>query len=189
MKLRVKRIAAVLITTLSIVLLGWTFFEPNDRVKYALRRPLTGSLDNFNARSRTDAKANAPLIVDDEDFDDNAPSATVSKRTFKNVDCLINDEYSVGCVKSADNSVYLPFSFIHKYFDVSGKLSKRADGSEYFSWQHSYSKVYYPRNAYDPRDVFLWFDNYNVEVRDRVKYVSAISGVPISSQWKPEGHA
>lgn len=35
---------------------------------------------------------------------------------------------------------------------------------------------------------FLWFDNYNVEVRDRVKCVSAIKGVPISTQWQASGH-
>lgn len=41
---------------------------------------------------------------------------------------------------------------------------------------------------YDPRGVFGTFQNYNVEVRDRVKCISAIDGVPVSIQWEPLGY-
>ena len=58
-----------------------------------------------------------------------------------------------------------------------------------FEWSHSYSKVYFPKHTYDSSLSFLWFDNYNVEVRDRVRLVSALSGVPISSQWQSSGHS
>lgn len=34
----------------------------------------------------------------------------------------------------------------------------------------------------------MWFDSYNVETRDRVKYISAIKHVPVSSQWDSKGH-
>lgn len=61
------------------------------------------------------------------------------------------------------------------------------DGVEKFEWSHSYSKVYHPKKKYDPRGTFTTFENYNVEVRDRVKCVSGIEGVPVSTQWEPRG--
>jgi heparosan-N-sulfate-glucuronate 5-epimerase len=92
----------------------------------------------------------------------------------------------IGCRKEGDE-VYLPFSFLHKYFEVYGKLATY-DGLERFEWSHSYSKVYHPKGKYDPRGVFMYFENYNVEVRDRVKCVSAVEGVPISTQWESQGY-
>lgn len=50
------------------------------------------------------------------------------------------------------------------------------DGYMRFEWSHSYSKVYYPKGKYDPRGVFLYFENYNVELRERVKCISATEG-------------
>lgn len=69
----------------------------------------------------------------------------------------------------------MPFSFLHKYFEVYGKLASY-DGLEKFEWSHSYSKVYRPKARYDPRGVFMYFEKYNVEGRDRVKCLSAIEG-------------
>lgn len=34
----------------------------------------------------------------------------------------------------------------------------------------------------------MYFENYNVEVRDRVKCISASSSVPISTQWDTQGY-
>lgn len=34
----------------------------------------------------------------------------------------------------------------------------------------------------------MWFENFDVENRERVKFVSAIHGVPVTSQWDPKGH-
>lgn len=58
---------------------------------------------------------------------------------------------------------------------------------EKFDWSHSYGKVYHPKKKYDPRGTFATFENYNVEVRDRVKCISGIEGVPVSTQWEPRG--
>lgn len=102
------------------------------------------------------------------------------------IDCDINGEYMIGCKKEGDE-VYVPFSFLHKYFEVYGKLTTY-DGLERFEWSHSYSKIYHPKTKYDPRGVFMYFENYNVEVRDRVKCVSATEGVPISIQWESQGY-
>ena len=39
---------------------------------------------------------------------------------YQEIDCHINGDYSIGCRKEGDE-VYIPFSFIHKYFEVSNK--------------------------------------------------------------------
>ncbi|CAG9783465.1 unnamed protein product [Diatraea saccharalis] len=105
--------------------------------------------------------------------------------TGNDIECLINGEYSVACRRDRDE-VYMPFSFIHKYFEVYGKITT-TDGEEKFEWSHSYSKIYHPKKKYDPRGTFTTFENYNVEVRDRVKCISGIEGVPVSMQWEPRG--
>lgn len=35
----------------------------------------------------------------------------------KEIDCYINNEYPISCRKEGDE-VYLPFSFLHRYFEV-----------------------------------------------------------------------
>ncbi|KAL0105611.1 hypothetical protein PUN28_015837 [Cardiocondyla obscurior] len=105
---------------------------------------------------------------------------------YQEIDCHINGDYSVGCRKEGDE-VYIPFSFIHKYFEIYGKLATY-DGLERFEWLHSYSKIVSPKGKYDPRGVFMTFENYNVEVRDRVKCISGTDGVPISTQWESQGY-
>ncbi|XP_018373433.1 PREDICTED: D-glucuronyl C5-epimerase [Trachymyrmex cornetzi] len=105
---------------------------------------------------------------------------------YQEIDCHINGDYSVGCRKEGDE-VYIPFSFIHKYFEIYGKLATY-DGLERFEWLHSYSKIVNPKGKYDPRGVFMTFENYNVEVRDRVKCISGTDGVPISTQWESQGY-
>lgn len=102
------------------------------------------------------------------------------------IDCVINQEYSIGCRKEGDE-VYMPFSFIKKYFEVYGSLSS-VDGMPHFDWNHSFGKVNLPRTIYDSKGIFMYFENYNVEVRDRVKCVSASAGVPITTQWNSEGY-
>ncbi|KAL4706324.1 hypothetical protein ACJJTC_004933 [Scirpophaga incertulas] len=112
---------------------------------------------------------------------------SLSERTATNdeIDCLINGEYTVAC-RREKNEVYVPFSFLHKYFEIYGKITN-VNGNERFEWSHSYSKIYHPKKKYDPRGTFTTFENYNVEVRDRVKCISGIEGVPVSMQWDPRG--
>ncbi|XP_038215750.1 D-glucuronyl C5-epimerase B [Zerene cesonia] len=114
-----------------------------------------------------------------------ALSNSLVERSNDDFECVINGEYSVACRRDHDE-VYLPFSFIRKYFEVYGKISS-TDGVEKFEWSHSYSKIYHPKKKYDPRGTFTTFENYNVEVRDRVKCISGIDGVPVSTQWEPRG--
>lgn len=102
------------------------------------------------------------------------------------LDCVINGDYTIGCRKEG-GEVYIPFSFIHNYFEIYGKLATY-DGVERFEWTHSVGKVYHPKGKYEPSGVFMHFENFNVEARDRVKCVSALNGVPISTQWESNGY-
>ncbi|XP_048471987.1 D-glucuronyl C5-epimerase [Rhincodon typus] len=105
---------------------------------------------------------------------------------YEEIDCLINDDYTIKGRKEG-NEIYLPFTWIEKYFEVYGKIAQY-DGYDRFEFSHSYSKVYTPRGTYRPDGVFMSFEGYNVEVRDRVKCISGIEGVPLSTQWGPQGY-
>ena len=60
-------------------------------------------------------------------------------------------------------------------FQVYGKVVE-ADGLERFEWKHSFSRVYPPQGTYTPDGIFMSFEHYNVEFRDRVKCISGIEG-------------
>ena len=111
-------------------------------------------------------------------------------RSYKELDCSINGLYRISCRKEDGDSgeVYLPFSFLEKYYEVYGKLVTTKSGREVFEWSHSYSKVYKPTGKYNSYGSFMHFANYNVEVRDRVKCISATEGVPVSTQWEASGY-
>ena len=133
-----------------------------------------------------------PTVIDSKNVDPLAESRSISKpKRIRSITCKINGEYKINCLKlmsGKETSVYIPFSFIHKYFEIGGKIVNQKSQDEYFEWNHSYSKIFYPDQPYDPADIFLWFGNYNVEFRDRVKCISAIDNVPLSTQWYPAGH-
>ncbi|KAM4603103.1 D-glucuronyl C5-epimerase B isoform 1-T2 [Polymixia lowei] len=114
------------------------------------------------------------------------PPPVVGGIKYEEIDCLINDDATIkGRREGAD--VYLPFSWMEKYFEVYGKVVQY-DGYDRFEFQHSYSKVYTQREPYHPDGVFMSFEGYNVEVRDRVKCISGVEGVPLSTQWGPQGY-
>ncbi|NXD95833.1 GLCE epimerase, partial [Chaetorhynchus papuensis] len=105
---------------------------------------------------------------------------------YEEIDCIINEEHTVkGRREGAE--VFLPFSWVEKYFQVYGRIAQ-SDGNERFEFSHSYSKVYAQRAPYRPDGVFMSFEGYNVEVRDRVKCISGVEGVPLSTQWGPQGY-
>lgn len=107
----------------------------------------------------------------------------VELRGSVDIDCDINGEYLIACKKDG-SEVYVPVSFLKKYFEIYGELTS----DDRFKWAHSYSKIYHPKSKYDPVGVYLYFENYNVEVRDRVKCVSGVDGVPVSTQWESQGY-
>ncbi|KAM9860810.1 D-glucuronyl C5-epimerase B [Aulostomus maculatus] len=105
---------------------------------------------------------------------------------YEEIDCLVNDESIVKCRREG-TEIYMPFSWMEKYFEVYGKLVQY-DGYDRFEFQHSYSKVFAQREPYHPSGVFMSFEGYNVEIRERVKCISGVEGVPLSTQWGPQGY-
>ncbi|CAH1773655.1 unnamed protein product [Owenia fusiformis] len=104
---------------------------------------------------------------------------------YEEIETSVNDEYTVVGRREGDE-VYLPFfGFIQKYFEVYGRLT---DNKQRFIFEHSYSKIYKPNGMYTPTGIFMSFEHYNVEVRDRVKCISGIEGVPLSTQWGAHGY-
>ncbi len=95
---------------------------------------------------------------------------------YQEIECLINNEYSIQGRREEDE-VYLPFSFIEKYFEVYGTIATH-NGRERFEWHHSNAKIYplYEKEPYKSDGVFMTFDHYYVESRDRVKYISGVEG-------------
>uniref|UniRef100_A0A1A9VX68 heparosan-N-sulfate-glucuronate 5-epimerase n=1 Tax=Glossina austeni TaxID=7395 RepID=A0A1A9VX68_GLOAU len=152
------------------------------------------------------AVGNADLLHDQLDGSDDgrgsiAASDGVNLQELQDIECIINQEYTVHCKRDGDNhEVYVPFSFLRHYFDISGTMSSPAsplttiDGNSdshaqsKFLWMHSTAKINIPKGKYDSRGVFMYFENYNVEIRDRVKCISAADGVPISTQWEKKGY-
>lgn len=93
---------------------------------------------------------------------------------YEDIDCLINDDVTVKCRREG-KEVYMPFSWVQKYFEVYGKVMQY-DGFDRLEFQHSYSKNFNQRESYRPSGVFMSFEAYNVENRDRVKCVSGVEG-------------
>nr|XP_054768577.1 D-glucuronyl C5-epimerase-like [Lytechinus pictus] len=92
---------------------------------------------------------------------------------YKEIDCVVNSDYTVqGRLENGE--VYLPFSFIHKYFEIQGQVVQY-NGIERFEWQHSNAKIYV-QDPYRVDGVFMSFHHYHVESRDRVKYFSGVEG-------------
>ncbi|CAK8692518.1 unnamed protein product [Clavelina lepadiformis] len=121
---------------------------------------------------------------------DEPPNQDANPPPVAPLECLINDDYPVQCLKTTDKDeiVYMPFSFIEKYFEVYGAM-KHYDGYDRFEFSHSYGKVINELpTPYTYHGMLMSFDTYNVEVRDRVKCVSGIEGVPLSSQWGKHGY-
>lgn len=106
-----------------------------------------------------------------------APPLVGSKGTgpkYEEIDCVINEDQTIRCRREG-SEVYMPFSWMEKYFEVYGKVAQY-DGFERFEFSHSYSKVYAQRGPYHTDGVFMSFEGYNVEVRDRVKCISGVEG-------------
>ncbi|KAH7719376.1 D-glucuronyl C5 epimerase [Aphelenchoides avenae] len=110
-------------------------------------------------------------------------AATQEASSLRRIKCLVEGTRRLQCLRENDE-VYLPFNgFLRKQFDVNGRLNK--DVSEpRFEYYTSYAKVRVPElSSYDPFGPFGHFGSYNVEIRDRVRCISAEHGVPMSVQW------
>ena len=101
-------------------------------------------------------------------------------QSLDKISCIINGDRRkpVDC-RTSGADVFIPFSFIEGYFEITGKVEvdkRSVNNGRFFNWQHSYAKLVLPKLPYESDGIFMAFDNYNVEVRDRVKYISASEG-------------
>jgi len=103
----------------------------------------------------------------------------------KSIRLSINgDSFEVGLAR--DDEVYLPWSWIEPYFDVYGRLDTSND---IFYFTNANSHIQYAGNdTYTSKAGYMNFASYTVENRERVKVVDGTHGVPISTQWSPDGY-
>lgn len=89
-------------------------------------------------------------------------------------------------IKKEGGEIYFPWVWVEKYFDVFGHFD---ENEEKFLFKNSYSAMSYKGDEeYTPMSAFMTFGSYRVESRERVKLISGVEGVPISTQWSPEGY-
>jgi len=86
----------------------------------------------------------------------------------------------IGCLRK-NNKIYLPFDFVRKKFDITGNQLQEKENTK-FEILFSSSPVYMPSStgAYNSCREYLWFNNIDVETRDRVKFINLKDGVPVS---------
>lgn len=104
------------------------------------------------------------------------------------IDVVVNGEKKLDG-RLVGSEAFVPFSFVKEYFDIYGELQE-VDGRTVLDWRHSYSEVHSvkPGTVYETKGPFLWFETYHVEGRTRVKCISGVEEVPVSSQWSSKGH-
>ena len=70
---------------------------------------------------------------------------------------------------------------------VYGKLKESKNGSSYFEWSHSYSRVFpkFKEERYSFKGPFMQFASFDVETRPRVKCVTAMEGTIVKVILKP----
>ena len=108
--------------------------------------------------------------------------------SYKNIEVLVNGETKIqGHLENKE--VYIPFSFIRDYFEIEGKFV-RDDFKNQFHVRHTSYEYFTPNtHTYEPNGSFLWFVNYNVEGRSRVKCITGVDEIPISTQWGEHGYS
>merc|ERR550519_1647653 len=123
-------------------------------------------------------------------------SVAASECTISRLTCHVNRQVArntgnnwskkLDC-KTDGKEVYVPFSFVRNQYEAYGDFVTSRSGLEYEISQ-SYSKVYSPKTEYLTGGPYMHFKYFDVESRSRVKCVSAAEGVPLSTQWDPEGY-
>jgi len=122
------------------------------------------------------------------------PSHAAGSGDLEEISCFLNRDVArnvgtkpskkkIEC-RSDGNEVFLPFSFLEKHFEMKGEMV----GDQEFEISESYGKVFTPSSKYSASGSFMHFENFKVEIRSRVRCVSAATGVPLSTQWDPSGY-
>ena len=100
-----------------------------------VQKPSKETIERLKQEWLAEQQRNSQQLLGDEPPNNNDLKS-------QSIECLINDEATVQCLQSAsnENDVYMPFDFIQKYFDVSGKVS-HYDGYNRFEFTQSYARV------------------------------------------------
>lgn len=120
----------------------------------------------------------------DKDLGDNSNDKSIS---YKNIDVVVNGETKIDG-RIENNEIYIPFSFVRDYFEIEGKVILDDFGKKFHIRHTSYEYFIPKTDKYDTQGSFLWFVNYNVEGRSRVKCITGSDEVPISTQWGQQGY-
>uniref|UniRef100_A0A1B0G2L5 D-glucuronyl C5-epimerase beta-sandwich domain-containing protein n=1 Tax=Glossina morsitans morsitans TaxID=37546 RepID=A0A1B0G2L5_GLOMM len=157
----------VMVITCAIYMRCVEFTFPQDLVKRWDRRLYVG---------------NADLLHDQLDGSDNVRGGIAANDGFHLQEL---QDIDLHCKRDGDNhEVHVPFSFLCHCFDNSGTTSSPASPLTAIDAAIVKRKINVPKGKYDARGVFMYFENYNVETRDRVKCISSADGVPTSTQWE-----
>lgn len=127
--------------------------EANNPKGNHLSAPVSGKQvvgEGLNNRGPNNVDKGLDYPFDEDGGGDQGKMMTVRKdKTKQSVDggekmsditCNVNNgKYKIDCKKDSGSEVYIPFSFIHKYFEIYGKLEEPKEGEEQtFTWLHSF---------------------------------------------------
>jgi len=120
-------------TSSSLQVFSQTSEQISEETKARLKQELLGELSAQSltkSEETTEKNDQTILNTNHEDFQ------------LFSIDCKINEDVTIQCLQSdafKKDEVYLPFSFIKKYFDVTGELSQ--SDARIFNFKQSYGKV------------------------------------------------
>jgi len=79
--------------------------------------------------------------------------------------------------------LFYNFKSVLVLLQVYGEIES-TNGVEKFEFSHSYSEVHHPPDVIRPDGIFMSFQHYNVEIRKRVKCITAKEGRIFESHLK-----
>lgn len=155
----------------------------------------TTKLEEIRGLPQTVADCPKIIVKTSSEEDEQSVKTELDKPADQNVcsndervDVVVNGEKKLEG-RLIGSEAFVPFSFVKEYFEIYGELQK-VDGRTVLDWRHSYSDIHAAKTGtvYETKHPFLWFETYHVEGRTRVKCISGIEEVPVSSQWNAKGH-
>ena len=98
--------------------------------------------------------------------------------------CLrrVSDDSQMKARGNAASHIFLPFSFVKKYFDMPGNVEISDNGEAVLT--HSHGRLYKPTATapYRPLGPYLNFENSSVELRGKLQCIDGVESVPRSQR-------
>ncbi|CAH8438040.1 unnamed protein product [Dicrocoelium dendriticum] len=102
-----------------------------------------------------------------------------------NLKCTHNIKEIDDCFLLNNSKAFIPFEEIRVLYELFGSLQVESKTLHIF---HSNSPIPSLTYTHDPVGHYMFFDEYNVEKRSRVKLITADEGIPLSVQWNRNGY-